>query len=234
MVSAQLSGAVVQLRKPDAVIFDLDGIILDSEPLQQEAYIRTFSGFNVTLTVDDLVPWMGCREAEILAGLSARHDLKVDGAELKKLRSAEYTALLSAGVPPMDSALDAVALARRQGITCAIATSSSRAEATLALEGLGILGEFAVMVTGDDVRQSKPEPDVYLRAVELLGVPAARCVAIEDTGVGVDAAASAGICVIAVPHSLTRHHDFRRASGTAASVLEAVSLVLQIAKAKDN
>lgn len=233
MASAQLSYDVMR-PWPDALIFDLDGIILDSEPLQQEAYIRTFSSFDVTLAVDDLVPWMGYREAEILNGLVSKHGLEVDEARLKKLRTAEYVALLAAGVSPMDSALDAVALAREEGITCAIATSSSRVEASIALEGLGILGHFAVMVTGDDIRHPKPQPDVYLRAAELLGVSPTRCAAIEDTGVGVEAAAAAGMLVIAVPHSLTRHHDFRRASGTAASVLEAVSLVLQNRQARNS
>jgi HAD superfamily hydrolase (TIGR01509 family) len=126
----------------------------------------------------------------------------------------------------MPTAVEAVNLARSEGLICAIASSSGSAEIYVALEALELSHCFSVVVTGEDVKRPKPSPDVYDVAVERLGVRSDECVAVEDSQIGLAAAIAAGLAVIAVPNDLTRTHDFARASARAESVLEAVKAVV--------
>ena len=92
----------------------------------------------------------------------------------------------------------------------------------------GLASHFAVVVSVDDVRHSKPAPDCYLLAIERLGLPAADCIAIEDTEHGVAAAAGAGISCLALPTAMSRHHDFTQAAAVLDGMDAAVDYVRRL------
>jgi HAD superfamily hydrolase (TIGR01509 family) len=182
----------------DAVLFDMDGTLLDSEKVWDVA-------------LDDLASWLGgelsasarrrmvgsslARSVAILHGdLGIEADPESSGAFLTE-RTAELFRTALVWKPGAEELLDAVHAA---GIPAALVTSTHRRLTEIALDTLG-RENFAVTICGDEVRRPKPHPDPYLRASELLGVQPQRCVVIEDSPLGIAAAEAAGSVVVAVP-----------------------------------
>src|SRR3954469_23802263 len=184
---------------PDAVIFDLDGVLLDSEQRwneAKEALVREAGG-----TWSDEAPtvMMGMSSPEWSAYL--REDLGVpmdlDAINREVVRRMEdgYRRAL-----PLLPGADAAVRALGARWPLALASSSNREIIDLVLELAPFGRDFRVTVSSEEVARGKPAPDVYLRAAEKLGVEAARCVAIEDSSNGIRAGAAAGMPVIAVPN----------------------------------
>ena len=184
-------------RRP--VVFDLDGVLIDSEPLYEQAfraYVASVPSDEVTrlfaLTI-------GRRDADFIPEIAARF-----GQEPADVAAGLAEALepLLADLAPMPGAAEVVESLRADGRLLALATSSLAGFAARALDGLGLAGAFDAAVTGDEVGAGKPDPEIYALAASRLGVEPAACVAIEDTPAGVAAATAAGMTCIAVPHPL--------------------------------
>ena len=111
---------------------------------------------------------------------------------------------------------DALPISR--GIKKAVATSSFRELAIHLIERFGLRARFDAIVTGDDVKESKPDPAIFLEAARRVGVVPAECLVLEDAQNGVEAASNAGMRVYAIPHDDSRHHDFSRATRVIASM----------------
>ena len=179
----------------DAVIFDLDGTLIDSESLTQAAGIEAFAGLGVTVTPDFLHGLIGIDDRTGAGIIRARYpDLDTDA--FAQAWTDGVRRRWKHGLPLKAGSLELLALI---GQPKAIATSSTRLQADqkLALTGLGI--HFAHVVTVDDVAAPKPAPEAFLRAAALLGVDPARCVAFEDSETGARAAHAAGMTVVQVP-----------------------------------
>jgi len=194
-----------------AVVFDLDGVLLDSEPLHFRAASRVFDRAGKVLTQETYRQFIGCGALETWTAWKARHDLESSVAELiaedEKARLNE----IERGVDAIPAAIE---LARRLAggaMPLAIASSSTPETIDAELRALGIGDVFKLRASGEHVARSKPAPDVYLRAAELLGVSAKSCLAIEDSPVGVAAAKAAGMTCVAVPTTWTRQGDFSQA-----------------------
>ncbi|MGD0697028.1 MAG: HAD family phosphatase [Terriglobia bacterium] len=204
-----------------AIIFDFDGILVDSEPLilklmQQMAALE---GWNLT-DEEYYRDYLALDDRGVIELLFRRHGLPVDAArrdELVEWKERAYWEAIRDGLPPFPDAVDFVhRVARRYPL--AIASGSLRAEIEHLLEKIGLRGFFPVLVTADDTATSKPDPEVYLKAVERLQVAAfdpcaghvrlraAECLAIEDAAAGVDAAHAAGMKCMALAHSLPREN----------------------------
>jgi HAD superfamily hydrolase (TIGR01509 family) len=205
-----------------AVIFDFDGIVLDSETPEYESHRRIYERCGVTLTVDE---WCG-----VIGTWSEGHDeqwfrrlcAQSGGAPGREAYFAERRRIFEAIGPaaPMRGVRELLLQLRDAGIAAAIASSAPARWVVGAVERLGIRPLFAAVVTGDEVAQRKPAPDVYLEAARRLGVDPARSVAIEDSEPGIAAACAAGMTVIAIPHWLTERHDLSAAHLTVANAGE--------------
>lgn len=203
---------------PAAVIFDFDGIVLDSETPEYESHRRIYEQCGVTLTVDE---WCG-----VIGTWSEGHDeqwfrrLSVQARVVPPRDEyfAERKRIFEDVVPtvPMRGVLDLLMLLNEAGVPTAIASSAPARWVVGAVERLGIRPMFGAVVTGDEVAHRKPSPDVYLEAARRLGVDPARSVAIEDSGPGLTAARAAGMKAIAIPHWLTERHDLSAAHLTVA------------------
>ncbi len=203
---------------PAAVIFDFDGIVLDSETPEYESHRRIYEQYGVTLTVDE---WCG-----VIGTWSENHDeqwfrrlaSQASAAPPRDEYFAERKRIFEEVVPaaPMRGVFDLLTQLNEAGVPTAIASSAPARWVVGAVERLGIRPLFGAVVTGDEVAHRKPSPDVYLEAARRLGVDPARSVAIEDSGPGITAARAAGMKAIAIPHWLTERHDLRAAHLTVA------------------
>lgn len=208
-----------------AVVFDLDGVLIDTEGLQYQAWIAALAPLGVALSKDAYLDMAG-RQSDLLAQeLVAALPLSTTAADLLRNKTAELDRLLqSARIELLPGAVEAVTdLGGRMPI--ALATGGSTSETRLKLDRVGLSRYFKVVVTRSDVTRGKPHPDVYALAAERLAVPPQRCAAIEDTEYGVAAAKAAGLLCIAVPGEYSMRQDFSRADRVAPTLQDAVRIL---------
>jgi HAD superfamily hydrolase (TIGR01509 family) len=184
-------------RDERGVVFDLDGVLIDSEPLHLRAYQDVLAVHGVTLP--DAVyysTYLVYSDREVLERLlpDPRH---TDEAVTAKAR--RYLELVAAGTPAFADGL--ALLAQTGGWRVGLATGSLRREAELALRSLGIRDRFRAVVSIEDCSRGKPDPEPYRRAAAALGLSPADCIAVEDAPGGIQAAKAAGMRCVAVTHT---------------------------------
>lgn len=203
-----------------AVLFDFDGLLADSEPLQKAAWRSYLARHGYTLEPALIERMFGLRLTESAALVRDELALPASVEAVMAERDALFLASLPGTLQPMPGAAEAVAAVRRLGLRSALATSGHRRYIELALHELALDQAFDAIVTGDMVVQGKPAPDIFLRAAELLGVEPGACVVVEDAPHGIAAARAAGMFTVAVPNELTRALDFGEAQLICASLNE--------------
>lgn len=189
----------------DAVLFDMDGTLVDSEKLWDIALGEAAERLGGSLTRDARERMLGSHTEATLrvlfddVGVEPTPGLRADVARWLETRMSE---LLSSELPWLPGAREALVDVRRAGVPTALVTSTVRTLADLALVSIG-RQNFDVTVCGDEVDgNNKPHPEPYLRAARLLDVDPQRCLAIEDSPTGVAAASAAGCTVVVVPGEL--------------------------------
>ena len=200
------------------VIFDLDGVLIDSEGLYYRAYSEVLKPYGVTVSRAEYEEhWIAQgRGPEYIV---EKYNLPVSPDDLRQLRSPVYLRFLETEVTLMPHVEEALTrLAPR--FTLTVATNTNREHLDFILRRFGIDCFFPVTVARQDYRGAKPQPDAFLTAAEKCGLLPTQCVVIEDTYKGVMAAANAGMACIAVPNEYTRHNDFSRASLVLPSLAE--------------
>jgi len=181
----------------DAVVFDMDGVLVDSGVHHREAWIAMCRDCGVTPPPEFWRLTIG-RPAEeavllLVGGIGA-----AEARRLADIKRGHYERLARRGLMAVPGVGDFVKRLTRAGVPRAVATSASRRDLERALDALGLREHIDVAVTADDVRRAKPDPEVYLKAAEHLGVDAAACIVFEDAIVGVQAGRAAGMRVIGV------------------------------------
>jgi HAD superfamily hydrolase (TIGR01509 family) len=193
----------------EAVVFDFDGVVIDSETPEFESHRRIFERWGVTLTADEWCDQIGIyrkdHEQHWFLQLCERSGQVVDSNAYEREKRQLFIDLVPP--EPMRGIRELLEALRAAGVPAAIASSSPARWVVPAVEGIGLSALIRTIVTGDDVAIRKPAPDVYLEALRRLGADASRSVAIEDSGPGVTAARAAGMKAIAIPHWLTERHD---------------------------
>ncbi|WP_100809683.1 MULTISPECIES: HAD family phosphatase [unclassified Microbacterium] len=190
----------------DAVVFDCDGVLVDSEVLSARVSQRILSDLGWNAALEELMElFTGCSQEFFVAEIERRIGRRLEpgwddpyAGWLMEAFRCELTA-----VPGIESALEQIAL------PVAVASNSGRERIRSSLDLVGLLPRFAGKIaSAEDVVAGKPEPDVYLRAAEILGVAPERCIAIDDSAFGVEAARRAGMYVLAYgPGAATRAGD---------------------------
>lgn len=184
---------------PAAVLFDMDGTLVDSEKLWDVALQELAKEYGGELSLDARQSIIGTAMAESMRILhddlgQPERDPEISAAWI----NARILELFRTGLPWRPGAFDLLRAVRAAGIPTALVTSSPRALVEVALDTLG-RDNFDTVVAGDEVVAAKPHPEPYLTAARLLGVPIERCVAIEDSPTGVASAVASGAAVLAVP-----------------------------------
>jgi HAD superfamily hydrolase (TIGR01509 family) len=183
---------------PSAVLWDLDGTLVDTEPYWLAGESRLVSAWGGEWTHEDGLTLVGSglwHSARVLQGRGVH---LTEQEIIDELTDRVLEQLMEIGVPWRPGALELLAEINEAGIPTALVTMSVSRMATYVAGQLGFDG-FDHVVSGDDVTHSKPHPEAYLRGAELLGIPATSCIAIEDSEPGIASATAAGAVVIGVP-----------------------------------
>jgi HAD superfamily hydrolase (TIGR01509 family) len=194
-----------------AVIFDLDGLLVDSEPLQAWAWHEYARRFGAVLTPDVLRQMLGLRGVDAAPIFVALLDLPVSGEIALRERDAIFLAAVPGALQAHHGAHELIAELHRRGIPLALATSGHRRYVDLALASAGLTGAFDVEVTAEHVARGKPHPDVYLRAAGARVSPPAPSHPHEDAPNGVAAAKAAGMLCFAIQPDAEHAHGLSRA-----------------------
>ena len=194
----------------NGLIFDVDGVIADSEKVNAEASIRVFADlFGVQgVRREDFEQGLGRGSAEYVLAAARVHDLELTDEQVDlatKARQENFLAILrQQPLNPFPGVMELIENAEKhEEFQVAIATSSARKKSEAVLKSARIPYERLIYITGDDVTNKKPDPEVFLRAAEGLHLPPENCVVIEDAPDGVQAALNAGCKCIAVTNSTT-------------------------------
>jgi len=210
------------LRDEFGVVFDVDGLLVDSEPLQARAINGVLGRHGIHLGEEEFTELVGVQTRDNFVLLKARYGLPESVDELLEAKAAIYLELVGTDLKACEGAVELVRTLHRMGVPLAVASSSPRKDVHLSLEAVGLADCFYHVVTAEDAPRPKPAPDLYLEAVRRLGLSPEQCVAFEDSGAGVVAATSAGLTCYAVPHKYTRDHDFSKAAAVLGSLADVV------------
>jgi HAD superfamily hydrolase (TIGR01509 family) len=200
------------------ILFDLDGTLADTEPIQWRAYRQVLEPFGVDVGMEEYrVHWIAVDGGADYA--CEKYALPIGADELRRRKGVAYRALIAAGVAPCPGAREA--LERLAGdYRLAIATNTARVETNVVLGHLGIAARLDAVVAREDYAEAKPAPDAYRAAAAALGLPPAQCVVVEDTARGVRAGVAAGCIVVAFATPLTYDNDFTGAAARITSLDE--------------
>ena len=184
----------------DAVIFDLDGLLADTEIISLKVYQELLEDFGIPFTEETYSrEYSGHREEENVQRFLDTYDLPWNFDQtLEKVYELEAQ-ILAKGVNLKKGAKNLLAFLQREGIPIALATSSVESRARMILDSNGILSLFDHLVFAKDVKRSKPYPDIFLKACSDLNVLPESCLVLEDSEAGIEAASRAGISVICIP-----------------------------------
>lgn len=188
----------------NAVIFDMDGLLIDSERLSYQSYVETAERYGLPSAFEPYKAMIGLNAVEGLPVLQSILPDHIDAAIFKEEWVHGYRALLDDGVPLKPYALTLITTLAAHGVPLAVATSSRGEKARDVLARVGILDHLHAVTGGNEVPHGKPAPDVYLASIEKLaerypGISAENCVAFEDSEAGVNAAIAAQLRVIQIP-----------------------------------
>jgi beta-phosphoglucomutase len=195
-----------------AVVLDFDGVIADTEPLHYEAYRQIFEPFGIAVTAEEYAEhYIGLADRKALADAGRAHGLEVEDRLLDDLiaRKAEVVRHILVNARPVYPGVAELLRAWSAEVPLAVASGALRSEIELVLSVAGVLDTVRVIVSANDVKRSKPAPDAYLKALELLtahvpDLEPPRTVAIEDSRFGIQSAREAGMRAVAVTTSFPR------------------------------
>ena len=176
------------------IIFDMDGVLCDSEPFICEAACRMFAqNHGVTMRPEDFIPFVGAGENRYLGGVAEKHGVTLD-LETDKARTYEiYLQIIRGRLGPLPGVREFIAECRRRGLKLAVATSADRVKMEGNLREIGLPADnFDVTVNGLEIERKKPAPDIFLLAARRLGLAGADCVVVEDAPNGIAAGKAAG------------------------------------------
>lgn len=189
--------------KFDAVIFDLDGTLIDTERLCNTAGVDTCRIFGHDVALSFFEDLAGIHDAERLRRLSAHVGQAIEPVSFYREWDALCSAAFAQGIPHKDGAMDLLTRIGAAGIPAAIATSSRHAPAHEKVTLAGFMPLVRTVVTFDCIARPKPAPDAFVEAATRLGVDPSRCLAFEDSDPGARAAWDAGMTVVQVPDLAT-------------------------------
>jgi beta-phosphoglucomutase len=188
----------------EAIVFDFDGVVVDTEPLHYRAFLAALDEHSVQFDFDHYQRhYIGFDDRDGFAAISRDHSLLISPEQLRVLideKAAAFEAMVTEGLDPLPGVVPLIRTASAI-LSTAICSGALRCDidAVLAtLDGGGLTDLFETIVTADDVAKSKPDPQSYRLAAERLGIAPSNCVAIEDTPAGLQSARAAGLKTLAV------------------------------------
>ncbi|MCZ6707651.1 MAG: HAD family phosphatase [Chloroflexi bacterium] len=195
-----------------AVLFDMDGVLVDGEPLHFAALNEILAEEQVQLDMAAYQRYMGTTMMHTWTDLRERYGLSRDFEYYRERYDEAVMTQYRTQAQPMAGARSLLDRLQEADVPRAVASSSNRAWVETALSALGFRDDFQAIVAGDEVRQGKPDPEIYLTAAAKLGAEPARCTVIEDAPAGIESGRRAGMRVVAVRTEMTQGLELDGAS----------------------
>ena len=208
-----------------AVIFDMDGVLVDSEPMHLDAMREVLRPYGVPYTDEENEQFFGFTDLEVFRILRERHGRLPDARELAHRRAELLVRQTRERTVPMRGIPEVPRRLRALGYRLAVASSSAVEVIEATVEVLGLAPVFEALVSGLEVGRGKPAPDVFLETARRLALPPRDCLVVEDSRNGLLAAKAAGMACAAVPCPATRHEDFSEADFRLATLPELLQLL---------
>lgn len=209
------------------VIFDMDGVIVDSEPIIFKAAVEMFRQHGVEIQTEDCFPFIGTGESRFIAGIAEKYGCEVDVQQSKEEMYDIYLELINGNLKPLPGVFEFIEKCRSMGLKLAVASSADIRKVKGNLQEIGLdINRFDAVVSGEDVEHKKPSPDIFLLAASKIGVDPAKCLVVEDAVSGVTAAKAAGAKCLAITSSFSED-DLEEADFTATNLATAPSQVLE-------
>jgi len=188
----------------EAIIFDMDGVLVDSEQFIRQAAVNMFAEKGVSVDADDFLPFTGTGENRFIGGVAGLYGISIDLEKDKARLYAIYGELIVGNLEPLDGVVDFIAHCRKNGWKLSVASSADDIKVDQNLNGIGIpRDQFDAVTTGSDVTRTKPDPDIFLITAKKMGVHPGNCLVIEDAVSGVTAAKAAGCRCLALTTSFS-------------------------------
>jgi cytidine deaminase len=164
----------------EGILFDMDGVLIDSEPVILHAAMTYFERIGVTVQPEDFTPFIGAGDKRFLCGVAEKYGVSIDFEEARETLFSLYaTYAMDRG--PLPGVHRFISNARKAGLKLALATSAVRTKAEINLRAIGLAeSDFDCMVTGESIKRNKPNPDIYQLASLSMGLPPQECLVIED------------------------------------------------------
>ena len=211
--------------KVRAILFDMDGVLIDSEELMAKSGILALREFGVEASASDFLPFVGRGEDKYMGGVAEKHGVRYDTA-MKDRAYDYYGQMVKAEATVPEDTLPTLKVLHARGIKMAICSSADRVKVLYNLRAIGADESlFGAIVTGSDVERKKPAPDIYLKGASLLGEQPEDCLVVEDAPSGIQAAHAGGIRAAGIASSfsaqeLTQQADPEYLISTLSELLE--------------
>lgn len=214
---------MIKIKNLKAALFDLDGLIADTESLHVSSYHKMANDMGIKLNDEYIHSFIGVATKDNVKRIIKDFNINKNFEDVLKLRYQYYIKeIRNSNLKPMEGAKETIIFLRDHGLKTALVTSSIKEQAIEVLKKIFPddvyyskeefkLRLFDFMIFGDDVKHSKPDPEIYIKASKLLRVEPNYCIVFEDSSAGVISAKSAGMYVIAVPNYHTKNQDFSKA-----------------------
>ena len=186
-------------RQIQGVLFDMDGVLYESEPFLIRAAIQMFAERGVRVEAADFDPYFGMGEDHLLKGVADRHGIRLQPEVAKQRTYSLYFDAIHGVIQPLPGVHEFIRKCREHRLRIALASSGDRIKVNRGLPEIFLSeSSFDAVVTGSDITRKKPDPDVFRMAAYRLGLDPARCLVIEDAIAGVAAAKAAGARCLAL------------------------------------
>lgn len=190
------------MKNVHGILFDMDGVLVDSEKYLSEAAVLMFRELGLEVHQEDFLPFVGTGEQMYLGGVAEKYSFRLDIPKAKARLYEIYAQQAGKKLQPLPGVHAFIEKCRKKGLKMAVATSADDFKLQVNLRGIGLKPDtFDALVRGEDVDRKKPAPDIYLLAAERLGLTPAECLVIEDAPAGIEAGKAAGARVMALTTS---------------------------------
>ena len=209
------------------IIFDMDGVLIDSEPLHKKIEQQMLIELGVNLSHDEHIKFAGVgKEFWNIIKKRFGYNRDVTAEWLHEEKRERYLKALSAKpIIPIEGVIEVVTEARKRNIPLAVASSSSSYLIHLVLKAIGIDNDISCVVSGEEVPNNKPSPDIFLRTAELMQIDPKACLVIEDSANGVQAAKDAGMYCVAFLNLNSGKQDLSKADHIIHSMVEVIEYI---------